>query len=208
MGLKGNKVNNDVTHRDREQRLGAGEGRGQFEFQEAPDLPREMFNKKIFLMRARVCMADRGILGGPRESDHLCSLFAVLRLHGGVGHGDLCGFSPAELRLEAGRATDYDCRLRPADRDHLCGSLPELRQPQPQWRVSAHSSVCEPSWHENERTGQVIVVIPETEGLACCEHVSFKHCPAYKSRKTLYGIWTIGSLQKLLKIWTKLDAVV
>lgn len=144
--------------------------------------------KKIFLMRARGCMADRGILGGPRESDHLCSLFAVLRLHGGVGHGDLCGFSPAELRLEAGRATDYDCRLRPADRDHLCGSLSELRQPQPQWRVSAHSSVCEPSWHENERTGQVIVVIPETEGLACCEHVSFKHCPAYKSRKTLYGI--------------------
>lgn len=77
-------------------------------------------------MRARGSMANRGILGGPRESDHLCSLFAVLRLHGGVGHGDLCGFSPAEFRLEAGRATDYDRRLRPADRDHLRGSLSEL----------------------------------------------------------------------------------
>lgn len=46
MGLKGNKVNDDVTHRDREQRLGVGGGRGQFEFQEAPDLLREMFNNK------------------------------------------------------------------------------------------------------------------------------------------------------------------
>lgn len=137
-------------------------------------------------MRPTGSVASRGILGGPCESDHLCSLFAVLCLHGGVGHGDLCGFSPAELRFEAGSAADYDRHLRPADRDHLCGSLSELRQPEPQWRVSAHYSVYEPRCHENKSTGHVSAVIPETEGLACCEHISFRHCPAYKSRKTLY----------------------
>lgn len=142
--------------------------------------------KKIFLMRPGGSMASRGILGGSCESDHLCSLFAVLCLHGGVGHGDLCRFSPAELCLEAGCAADYDRHLCPADRDHLCGSLSELRQPEPQWRVSAPYSVCEPRCHENKSTGHMSAVIPETEGLACCEHISFRHCPAYMSRKTLF----------------------
>lgn len=60
------------------------------------------------------------------ESDHVPSLFPVLRLHGGVGHGDLCSFPPTELRPEAGCAADHDCYLCLADRDHLCRALSAL----------------------------------------------------------------------------------
>lgn len=79
----------------------------------------------------------------PVESDHLHSLFPVLCLHWGAGHGDLCGFPPTELCPEAGRAADHDRHLCPADRDHLCRSLSALRQPEPQWRVSAHCGMFE-----------------------------------------------------------------
>lgn len=78
------------------------------------------------------------------------SLFPVLRLHWGACHGDLCSFPPPELCLEAGCAADYDRHLRSADRDHLCGPLSALRQPEPQWRVSPHHHTLEkgstPSW--------------------------------------------------------------
>lgn len=60
------------------------------------------------------------------EPDHLHSLFPVLRLHGRVGHGDLCGFPPTQLCPEAGRAAHHDRHLRSADRDHLLESLPAL----------------------------------------------------------------------------------
>lgn len=51
--------------------------------------------RKNLLMRRVGSSARRGVLRGPCQSDRLRSLFAVLRLHGGVGHGDLCGFPAA-----------------------------------------------------------------------------------------------------------------
>lgn len=71
-------MNDGATRRDKEQRLWAVGGRVQFEF-----------------LKTGGQQNQERDLRGSCESDHLCSLFAVLCLHWGVGHGDLCCVSTA-----------------------------------------------------------------------------------------------------------------